>query len=110
MTEPVTHVAFCGLGRMGQAMATRVAGAGFSLTVWNRSRGAAEAVVSATGADAAETPADASRSADVVMTMLTDGPAVLQVLAGPGGVLAGIKPGAAVVDGCRVCAAGGEAL
>jgi 3-hydroxyisobutyrate dehydrogenase-like beta-hydroxyacid dehydrogenase len=98
MTEPVTRVAFCGLGRMGQPMATRVAKAGFPLTVWNRSRGSAEALASATGADVAATPAEASRTADVVITMLTDGPAVLKVLTGPGGVLAGIKPHAVVVD------------
>jgi 3-hydroxyisobutyrate dehydrogenase-like beta-hydroxyacid dehydrogenase len=91
------RVAVCGLGRMGRPIATRIAHR-FPLTVWNRTPATAEALAAATGARTAATPAEASRDADVVVTMLTDGPAVLQVLGGPDGVLAGLRPGAVVVD------------
>jgi 3-hydroxyisobutyrate dehydrogenase-like beta-hydroxyacid dehydrogenase len=93
-----TRVAVCGLGRMGTPIAVRIAGGGFPLTVWNRSPAAAEAVASSTGARPAGTPAEACRDADVVVTMLTDGPAVQEVLTGPDGVLAGLRPGAVVID------------
>ena len=93
-----SRVAVCGLGRMGRPMAHRIAAGGFPLSVWNRSPAAADAMVAATGARPAATPADACRDADVVVTMLTDGPAVLQVLGGPDGALAGLRPGAVVVD------------
>ena len=92
------HVAFCGLGRMGTQMAGRVAAAGFPLSVWNRSPGAARSLAADTGATATTTPAEAARDVDVVITMLTDGPAVLSVLDGPDGVLAVARPGAVVVD------------
>lgn len=97
-TASVSRVAVCGLGRMGRPIAGRIAAGGFSLAVWNRSPGVAEAVAAATGAQPGATPAEACRDADVVITMLTDGPAVLQVLAGPNGVLAGLPAGATVVD------------
>lgn len=93
-----TRVAVCGLGRMGRPIAVRIAGAGFPLSVWNRSPAAADSVVSSTGARSAGTPAEACREADVVITMLTDGPAVQEVLGGPDGVLAGLRAGAVVVD------------
>lgn len=91
-------VAVCGLGRMGRPIAHRIAAGGLPLTVWNRSPGVAESVSAEVGGRAAETPAEAARSADVVVTMLTDGPAVLAVLDGPDGVLAGLRKGTTVVD------------
>ena len=93
-----TRVAVCGLGRMGRPIAARIAAGGFPLTVWNRTPAAAEALAASTGARSAATPAEAGRNADVVITMLTDGAAVLDVLRGPDGVLAGSRPGAVVVD------------
>lgn len=96
--SPQLRVAFCGLGRMGTQMATRVAAAGFPLTIWNRSAEVARELARQTGATAAGTPRGAAVDADVVVTMLTDGPAVLAVLDGPDGALAGLRPGAVVVD------------
>jgi 3-hydroxyisobutyrate dehydrogenase-like beta-hydroxyacid dehydrogenase len=92
------RVAVCGLGRMGRPIATRIAAAGFPVTLWNRTAAAADALAESTGARTAATPAEAVRDAGVVVTMLTDGPAVLQVLRGPDGVLAGLRAGAVVVD------------
>jgi 3-hydroxyisobutyrate dehydrogenase-like beta-hydroxyacid dehydrogenase len=98
MTEGPLRVAFCGLGRMGQRMAVRVAQAGFPTVVWNRSASAGEAVVSQAAVEVAATPGAASEGADVALLMLTDGPAVLDVLGSAEGVLSTLAPGALVVD------------
>jgi 3-hydroxyisobutyrate dehydrogenase-like beta-hydroxyacid dehydrogenase len=92
------RVGFFGLGRMGRQMAARVAQAGFPINVWNRSAAASRSVADATGATAADHPADAARGVDVLITMLTDGPALLSVLGGPQGALTGLGHGAVVVD------------
>lgn len=97
-TSGSPRVAFCGLGRMGREMAARIAAAGFPLTVWNRSGDAAWTFARSAPAKVATSPADAARQADVLFTMLTDGDALLRVLDGPDGALAGLRPGAAVVD------------
>lgn len=60
-------------------MATRLLQAGYSLVAWNRSRSKAEAL-SALHADVADSPADAVRDADIVITMLEAGPAVAEVI------------------------------
>jgi 3-hydroxyisobutyrate dehydrogenase-like beta-hydroxyacid dehydrogenase len=93
-----SRIAVCGLGRMGRPIAARIATAGFPVTLWNRTSAAAEALAASIDARAAATPAEASRDADVVVTMLTDGPTVLQVLQGSDGVLAGLRAGGVVVD------------
>ena len=76
MAEPV---AFLGTGIMGAPMARNLLKAGFQVRVWNRTRDKAR-VLAADGADLAETPADAVREAAFVITMLTDGAAVLAVM------------------------------
>jgi len=58
---------------MGAGMAGTIAAAGHDLIVWNRTRAKAEAI---DGATVADSPADAARDADVLVTMLADGPAV----------------------------------
>jgi len=91
----MTDTAFLGLGRMGVPMAARVAAAGHRLTTWNRTA-RPEAVP--TGAVAAETPAEAVRNADVIVTMLADGDALHAVLTSPDGILAGARAEAILVD------------
>ena len=111
----MTRCAFIGLGIMGREMARNLLAAGYEVTVWNRSPGPAQDLESA-GAVVASSPAEAARSADVVLTCLLDGPVVEQVLLGDGGVLEGARPGAIVVDSStidpatsvRVATAGGE--
>lgn len=70
-------VAVLGTGTMGAPMARNIAGAGIDLRVWNRRRERAEE----TGLEVADTPADAVRGADVMLTMLADGDAVEEVAA-----------------------------
>jgi 3-hydroxyisobutyrate dehydrogenase-like beta-hydroxyacid dehydrogenase len=79
----VEKVAFLGLGIMGNPQAANVARAGFDLTVWNRTRERADAFA-AEHADrkvrVADSPADAARGADAVITMVPDTPEVEEVL------------------------------
>ena len=64
------RVGFIGLGQMGRAMAGRLLEAGHELTVYNRSRAAAEPLRSR-GARVAEDPRG-TLDGDVVITMLAD--------------------------------------
>jgi 3-hydroxyisobutyrate dehydrogenase-like beta-hydroxyacid dehydrogenase len=79
-----TTVAILGTGKMGAAMARRLHQQGFELRLWNRTRQRAEQL----GLGAVlETPAEAASGADVVISMLTDPPAVRQAYLGPHGAL-----------------------
>ena len=85
-------IAVLGLGKMGTPIAHNLVAAGFPVVVWNRRHEPVAAFVEA-GATAALSPAGAAAEADVVLTMLADGNAIADVLDGPGGVLAGVRPG-----------------
>ena len=89
------RIAFLGLGLMGAPMARNLLAAGHALTVWNRSPGKAAALVEA-GAAAAPSPAEAAAGAELVITMLENGPIVEAVLFG--GVDAAIPAGSIVAD------------
>lgn len=86
------RIAFIGLGRMGAGMARNLLRAGHSLAVFNRSREKAEALAAA-GARVANSPADASRDAEVVMTMVADDLALEQVVFGRDGIASALKSG-----------------
>src|SRR5271169_391992 len=90
-------IGFIGLGIMGKPMALNLIKAGHSLVVHSRSPKPVDELVAA-GAKAASTPAEAARDASIVITMVPDTPDVELVLAGPGGVLHQLKPGAIVID------------
>ncbi|MFJ5558778.1 NAD(P)-dependent oxidoreductase [Streptomyces sp. NPDC093250] len=78
MTDQLT-VSVLGTGIMGAAMARNLARAGHTVRAWNRTRAKAEPLA-AEGAHIAGTPAEAVESADVVLTMLYDGPATLETM------------------------------
>lgn len=82
----MTTVAILGTGKMGGAMARRLASSGFDMTLWNRTRAKAEELH--VGRVAA-TPAEAVREADVVISSLTNEAAVRDVYLGDDGVLRG---------------------
>jgi len=90
------RIAFLGTGLMGAPMANRLLDAGFDVTVWNRN--SAKSPPSAKkGANPAKPAAGAAGGADIVITMLTDGPAVRDVLFEQG-VAAVLKKGSTVID------------
>jgi 3-hydroxyisobutyrate dehydrogenase len=92
----MSRIAFLGLGRMGSQMALRLLNEGHQLTVWDRTAVPAELLDA--GADPAATPADAARSGEIVITMLTDGAVVEAVLFGPDGAAEGVGPQAVLAD------------
>jgi 3-hydroxyisobutyrate dehydrogenase len=89
--------AFLGLGAIGAPMAARLA-RGRALTVWNRTRSRAEEFARASGTRVAATPREAVAGADVVITCLPTSREVEAVLHGPDGLLAGLSPGALLLD------------
>jgi 3-hydroxyisobutyrate dehydrogenase-like beta-hydroxyacid dehydrogenase len=90
MTNPDLTVAVIGLGRMGTGMAQSILKAGYPLTVYNRSPAKAEPLVAA-GAKVADSPKDAAAAADVVLTSLLDDDSILNMMAAPDGLLAGLS-------------------
>jgi 3-hydroxyisobutyrate dehydrogenase-like beta-hydroxyacid dehydrogenase len=93
----MARVAVVGLGAMGSRIARRFLDAGHELTVWNRDAAKAEPLVAA-GASAAQTPAEAARQAEAVVTMVADPEALAAVTEGPDGVAAGLSPGSVLVQ------------
>lgn len=91
-------VAVVGLGRMGSAMARRFHEAGHELVLWNRNRSKADAVAADTGAEIADSPAEAAAAAGIVVSSLADDAALRDVYLGDGGVVAGIQTGSIAVD------------
>lgn len=89
--------AFLGLGAIGAPMAARLAGTR-PLTVWNRTRSRAEEFARVHGARSAATPAEAASGADVVLTCLPTSREVEALLDGGDGLLAGLAPGALLLD------------
>ena len=89
-------LAVLGLGLMGTPMVRRLCEAGHRVHVWNRTLAKAHALQSM-GALAFDTPAQAVAQADIVITMLQDGPAVEDVLFRQG-THTSLRPGTLVVD------------
>jgi 3-hydroxyisobutyrate dehydrogenase/2-hydroxy-3-oxopropionate reductase len=83
---------------MGSAMARRLAGAGTTLVVHNRTTAAAEAVARDTGATVAGSPAQAAAEAEVCLVSLADDAAVLATYHGREGLLAGLRDGQVVCE------------
>jgi len=77
--RPTPIIAFLGTGLMGEPMCHNLLQAGLPLTVWNRSPEKTERLAKR-GATVANSPHDAVTGADVVITMLSDGPAVTDLI------------------------------
>ena len=94
--NPSPSIAFLGTGLMGAPMCQNLLSAGLPLTVWNRSLAKAEPLAKR-GAVVADSPQSAVTDADVVITMLSDGPAVAAVMFEQGAADA-IREGATRID------------
>ena len=82
---------------MGSRMAANLLRAGHALVVHNRTRSKARPLL-ARGAQWADTPADAARDAEVLVTMLADPNAVAQTAEGEHGFLQTLREGALWID------------
>jgi 3-hydroxyisobutyrate dehydrogenase-like beta-hydroxyacid dehydrogenase len=83
---------------MGTPMAANVARAGYRVRVHNRTRAKAEALGERVDVEIAATPAAAADGADVVISMVSDGEAVIALYSGEDGVLSALAPGSVAVD------------
>ena len=92
-TKPT--IGFIGMGHMGSHMAPRLITAGYHLTVYDRTREKAQAIE---GATVAETPEEAAAHSDIVISIVTNDPALEVVMFGPDGVLAGTHAGSVIID------------
>jgi 3-hydroxyisobutyrate dehydrogenase-like beta-hydroxyacid dehydrogenase len=95
------RVGLIGLGLMGKPMGRNLLKAGFPLVVWNRTRSKAEDLVRE-GARLAATPRDLAGQVDVLMTIVSDPPAMEEVVFGTNGALAGLRRGSVLVDSSTV--------
>ncbi|TDD04424.1 NAD(P)-dependent oxidoreductase [Nonomuraea deserti] len=85
----MTKVTVLGTGLMGAPMARNIAMSGMQVHVWNRTREKAQPLA-AHGAVVAGSPAEAVEGADVIVTMLSDGDAVLAAMTA---AAPGLRPG-----------------
>ena len=97
-------IGFIGLGRMGSGMARNLLRAGHAVAVYNRSRDKAEALA-ADGARVADSPEDACRDSEAVITMLADDAAVEHVVFGEHGIASGLRKDATHISSSTISTA-----
>ncbi|HJY86395.1 MAG TPA: NAD(P)-dependent oxidoreductase [Candidatus Acidoferrales bacterium] len=93
-------IGFIGLGLMGKPMVANLLKAGFPVTVWNRTRARTQDLARQ-GAEVAATPREAAAAADVLITIVSDPPALEEVL-WAGGALEGLRRGSTYIDSSTV--------
>ena len=81
-----TKIGWIGLGKMGVPMSQSLIQAGFSVTVYNRTKEKQERL-KASGADVASTPGALIRQSDIVFIMVTDDKAIIDIFKGENGLL-----------------------
>jgi 2-hydroxy-3-oxopropionate reductase len=94
-------VGFIGLGLMGRPMSKNLLKAGFPVTVWNRSPEKAADVVAA-GAKLAASPREVAAASDVLITIVSDPPALESVLFGDQGAMPALKRGSILIESSTV--------
>jgi 3-hydroxyisobutyrate dehydrogenase len=99
MADAQPSVGFIGVGNMGWAMAACLVRAGFTVNVNDSRREVADNFVQQIGGFAPDSLRQLAQMSDVVITMLPTSAIVEHVLAtGDDSVLAGMKPGAVVIE------------
>ncbi|MDG1112178.1 MAG: 3-hydroxyisobutyrate dehydrogenase [Pseudomonadales bacterium] len=95
------NVGFIGLGNMGGPMAINLIKAGFSVSVFDLVPTSVERLTAA-GAQAAATAAEAVQNVDVVISMLPASKHVESLYLGEAGLLAKIAPGTLIIDSSTI--------
>lgn len=91
------EIGFIGLGIMGKPMCRNLMKAGYSCTVYTRTRARADELI-ADGATWVDSPREVAEKSDIIVTIVTDTPDVQQVALGPDGVIEGVREGSVVID------------
>lgn len=94
-------VGFIGLGLMGRPMSLNLVKAGYAVTVWNRTASRA-AEVTAAGAKLAGSPREVAAASDFLITIVSDPPALEEVLWGENGAMGALKRGSTYMDSSTV--------
>jgi len=94
-------VGLIGLGLMGKPMGRNLLKAGFPLVVWNRTRERADDLIR-DGAKWAPNRHETAAQSDVLITIVSDPPAVEQVLWGDHGAMDGLRKGVLYIDSSTV--------
>jgi 3-hydroxyisobutyrate dehydrogenase len=95
------HIAFIGLGNMGGPMALNLVAKGFNVSAFDLSADAL-AKLTAAGARAATSAADAVQGAEVVISMLPAGKHVEALYLGENGLFARLPKGTLVIDSSTI--------
>jgi 3-hydroxyisobutyrate dehydrogenase len=91
------HIGIAGTGKMGTAIANRLASTGEQVTVWNRSSQRARPLLDA-GVGWAASPRELVAQADVIITLLTDEKALDDVYLSPQGLLSAPAAGKTFIE------------
>ena len=97
LTADNVTLGFIGLGKMGRRIAQRLLDQGYALVAYDRDISKAKVVVSERGF-AAKNILELARTADVILSCLTNDEAVQSVYAGQAGVFAEARPGTVVLE------------
>jgi 3-hydroxyisobutyrate dehydrogenase-like beta-hydroxyacid dehydrogenase len=98
---PQTKIGFIGLGLMGRPMAMNLLKAGFPLSVWNRTASRADELVAA-GAKRAKSPRELAESSELVISIVSDPPALQEVLWGENGAMPAFQRDSIYIDSSTI--------
>ncbi|HVH71310.1 MAG TPA: NAD(P)-dependent oxidoreductase [Candidatus Dormibacteraeota bacterium] len=101
MNPAAKHIGLIGLGLMGRPMGMNLLKAGYPLTVWNRTPSRADELVAA-GAKLTKSPQEVAAVSDFLITMVSDPPAIEEVLWGPCGAIQALRRGSIYVDSSTI--------
>lgn len=91
------QIGFVGTGVMGRSMAKNLLKAGYSVSVYNRTKASAEELFDL-GAQWVDTVEELARQSDVIITIVGYPKDVEEVYLGEGGLMANAKPGSVLID------------
>ena len=97
ITPQKTRIGWIGTGVMGASMCGHLMKAGFSATVYSRTKSKAASLLDA-GATWADSPKAVAERSDIVFSIVGFPSDVQQVILGDDGALVGMQPGGIVVD------------
>src|SRR5881394_2097974 len=107
MATNAQKIGWIGIGRVGYAMAERLARGGADLTVWNRTRAKAEPLAKH-GAKVASALSELA-ACEIVFVMVSTWDDVREVIDGPGGLLAAERSRTRLVVECSSISLEGSA-
>ncbi|GAC1368182.1 MAG: NAD(P)-dependent oxidoreductase [Ktedonobacteraceae bacterium] len=91
------RIGFIGMGSMGSLMAMRLLQAGYSLSVYDRTKEKAQEAAQH-GAHVTETARELALQSDYVLSCVTDNHALQALMHGPQGAIAGARAGVVFID------------